>query len=472
MIRVLQELSKERRTSWSEWVAVIRENMVKWWQDTMPVCIRQEVHSLEAIEGLVQDLLQHCGQTLVTHWVTAQVQHSTGPAPTCPQCGTPMRYVSRHRPLHKLGWFGEYDWARPYWVCGAGHGGKAPADDVLGLGPEHLTPALARLVTEYAVNAPFDQVPEMVESALNLRVDGETVRRITERVGQQAELQEQDQITTVARGERKEGGDPGPQGPEALLVSVDGAMVQFCEDHAWHEVKVGVSVPLALSSSTGPAVRGVGMASPDYCLGLESRPDFWPRVYAHAVQQGLESPSCRLVALLGDGADWIWRYGAEYLSLPGKTLIEIVDIYHAREHLWAFATAQFGHGTAACTAWATPLNATLETQGVAPILEALAACPEEAARDPAEARTHVHYFHHQQTRMDYPRYARMGLPIGSGIVEGACKTVLKQRLTAGGMQWTRRGAQAVATLRALHRSHQWDAWWHTQPYGRTVQRIA
>ena len=109
---------------------------------------------------------------------------------------------------------------------------------------------------------------------------------------------------------------------------------------------------------------------------------------------------------------------------------------------------------------------------MAPILEALAACPEEAARDPAEARTHVHYFHHQQTRMDYPRYARMGLPIGSGIVEGACKTVLKQRLTAGGMQWTRRGAQAVATLRALHRSHQWDAWWHTQPYGRTVQRIA
>ena len=109
-------------------------------------------------------------------------------------------------------------------------------------------------------------------------------------------------------------------------MSVDGAMCPVVCGSCLAEVKVGVSVPLALSSSTGPAVRGVGMASPDYCLGLESRPDFWPRVYAHAVQQGLETPSCRLVALLGDGADGIGRYGAEYLSLPGKTLIEIVDI--------------------------------------------------------------------------------------------------------------------------------------------------
>ena len=166
-------------------------------------------------------------------------------------------------------------------------------------------------------------------------------------------------------------------------------------------------------------------------------------------------------------------YGAEYLSLPGKTLIEIVDIYHAREHLWAFSATQFGPGTAAYTAWATPLNATLETQGVAPILEALAACPEDAARDPAEARIHARYFHTSASPHGLsPRYARMGLPIGSGIVEGACKTVLKQRLTAGGMQWTREGAQAMATLRALHRSHQWDQFWRAGPYARASHRVA
>ena len=353
MIRASQKLNKERHTSWREWVAGMQEKIAEWWQDTMPACIRQEVQNLEAIEGMIDELLQHCGQTLVTHWVTAQVADATESHPPCPTCGKPLRCVSRHRSLHKTGRFGEYAWTRPYWVCGAGHGGWAPADEALELGPEHLTPTLARFVIEQAIDRPFDQVPTIVESAGNIPLDGETVRRITERVGQQAELQEQSQITTVAR-EREEGrnpgGNPGPKGPEALLVSVDGAMVQFCEDHAWHEVKVGVSVPLALSSATGPTVRDVGMASPDYCLGLESRPDFWPRVYAHAVQQGLETPSCRLVALLGNGADWIGRYGAEYLSLPGKTLIEIVDIYHAREHLWVFAAAQFGPGTTAYTA--------------------------------------------------------------------------------------------------------------------------
>ena len=164
--------------------------------------------------------------------------------------------------------------------------------------------------------------------------------------------------------------------------------------------------------------------------------------------------------------------GDTYLRVPGKTLVTTVDIFHAREHLWAFAAAQFGSGTEPYITWAAPCNDTLEAQGVSPILDALAECSGEDAREPHEAYTHAQYFQNQQTRMDYPRYARMGLSIGSGIVESACKTVLKQRLSAAGMRWTRPGAQAVATLRALHRSHQWDAWWHTQPYARPARPVA
>ena len=186
------------------------------------------------------------------------------------------------------------------------------------------------------------------------------------------------------------------------------------------------------------------------------------------MQNGLEAPRCHRIPLLGDGAHWIWEEGAMHLHLPGKTLVNTLDIFHAREHLWAFAAAQFGSGTEPYTTWASLFNDTLEAHGVGPILNALAECSDKDARDPEAARTHAQYFSNQQTRRDYPRYARMGLPIGSGIIEGACKTVLKQRLSAGGMPWTHLGAEAMATLRALHRSHQWDAWWCIQPYGRTA----
>jgi hypothetical protein len=78
MIRASQKLSKERHTSWREWVAGMQEKIAAWWQDTMPACIRQEVQNLEAIEGMIHELLQRCGQALVTHWVTAQVADATG----------------------------------------------------------------------------------------------------------------------------------------------------------------------------------------------------------------------------------------------------------------------------------------------------------------------------------------------------------------------------------------------------------
>ena len=116
MIRASQKWSKERHTSWTEWVAGMQEKIVEWWQDTMPACIRQEVQNLEAIEGMIDELLQHCGQALVTHWVTAQVADATESHPACPTCGKPWRCVSRHRSLHKTGRFGEYAWTRPYWV--------------------------------------------------------------------------------------------------------------------------------------------------------------------------------------------------------------------------------------------------------------------------------------------------------------------------------------------------------------------
>lgn len=73
-------------------------------------------------------------------------------------------------------------------------------------------------------------------------------------------------------------------------------------------------------------------------------------------------------------------------------------------------------------------------------------------------------------RLDYPRYRRAGFPIGSGIIESACKTVLKQRESGSGMRWVEVGAQAIATLRAVHRSGQWRTFWRKDPWAQLVPR--
>ncbi len=126
-----------------------------------------------------------------------------------------------------------------------------------------------------------------------------------------------------------------------------------------------------------------------------------------------------------------------------------MDIFHAREHLWAYARGYFDT-EAAATAWARPLNHGLETDGPGPILDAMAALEaHHPGANPTIIQEHHQYFVHQASRRDYPRYRALGLPIGSGIIEGTCKTLVKERLDAGGM-WTRAGAQAIGTLRALY----------------------
>ena len=79
------------------------------------------------------------------------------------------------------------------------------------------------------------------------------------------------------------------------------------------------------------------------------------------------------MVLLGDGADWIWRYGRQCLARKGVELVEIVDLYHAVEHLWTVAHAVFGAGSPQAVAWVAPLKRALQTDGVGPVLAALAA---------------------------------------------------------------------------------------------------
>lgn len=157
----------------------------------------------------------------------------------------------------------------------------------------------------------------------------------------------------------------------------------------------------------------------------------------------------RPLVLLGAGAKWIWGAVADQFG----SVTEIVDYFHACEHLSTVAGLLHGVGTASAGAWAATRREDLRTQGVDAILPHLAAPVGLSADAGAKLRIEQGYFRTNQARMQYPRFRAHGLPIGSGAVESSARHLIQQRLKRAGMRWSDAGARALIALRTQRASH-------------------
>ncbi len=466
---VTDGLRKDKRLE--AWVQEESERIATEILQRIPPAVRQTMTTLDAIETSAQVLTQRIGQRLTEALMDAAVPEPVG---ACRECRAPLRQVDRHRTRRITGIFGDYDWARPYLVCPNGHGSAVPHDRVLQLGPGQASPKLAAILARLAIEVPFDQVPDVVAETLGLSVDGEMVRRVTEQIGSWAESEEQIRIQASLCGNTPA---PTAPGPGTLLIALDGAMVhtlRLRDGHrGWHEAKVSVCArfePTPAQGSEETEDAKPCYASVDYGIGFEPQAAFLDRLYTHAVQAGLEDPSCHQIVVVADGAHWIWEQTAEHLRVPGKTWIEILDFYHASQHMWSVAKAVWPQDEGAQRALVDDVLHRLRHEGGG-ILDAVwGALPPLSPAAQETVTAEQAYFAFHRDRLDYPRYRAAGFPIGSGIIESACKTVLKQRESGSGMRWIEARAQAVATLRALHRSGRWQAFWQQDPWAQLVPR--
>jgi hypothetical protein len=429
---------------------------------------------LDGIEQRLQEVSRRVLGRVVEAVVTTIAAGQAVERPTCGVCQQTMRAVDPARPRALQGLVGDYRVRRAYFVCDRCGRGVAPLDERLGLGPGALSPGLARVACRVGIEEGFGSAADLLHETLRVDVATEAVRRVTEGIGAVAEAEQQVMIAQAQAGQ------PPPAdiepAPAALVVEVDGVHVHAGGD--WHEMKVGLVAPLGPATrtvkETGRVALTLGRQSA--CAGFETAALFWYRVSVAACQRGLMAPELALVVVLGDGADWIWRYAWQCLGRHGVEVVEIVDIFHAWGHLWKVANAVFGAGTARASAWVEPLKGDLLDTGPAPILAALAALSPAASdtdlgpdldSDAAEeVRKAIGYFTDHAARMDYPSFVARQLPIGSGGVESACKTLIQAREKHVGMRWSHDGAQVVASLQALHRSGRWDRFWQTHPQRR------
>jgi len=221
-----------------------------------------------------------------------------------------------------------------------------------------------------------------------------------------------------------------------VVLAVDGCQTPLQD--GWHEMKVGRVAPLGPATRTDHHTGRTYLAWGDaaICAGLEGAEDFWWRVAVTAWRGGLGQRTRRVV-VLGDGADWIWVRAAHFVGGLGVTVVEVLDIFHAYEHLWEDGRAVFD-APDALAAWAEPLADALYERGATAVLAALDALDPSGPTAAEVLRRERAYFADNAARMDYPRFVAAQLPIGSGAIESLCKTLIEARergrdaLDAGG----------------------------------------
>ena len=363
----------------------------------------------------------------------------------CPQCDHLVRMQSR-RPRTVQTTCGSLTIVRSWYSCARCGHGFSPADHGLALPPQtRLSPALEGWLVEVGAATTYRDGARLLARLTGLSVAPDTIRVHTTAVGENVADAEVAAIAQVQA--TRDAAEPVDAAPGMLVVEADGVMVRYQD--GWHEVKVGV---------VGGSQDG-GLSAPSYVAARESAEQFGPRLLAEAARRGaLEVvrwdggltghglAALRPVHVVGDGASWIWNLAAAHFG----ERTEVVDFYHAAEHIWTVARAVYPTEPLEAQVGADLSIRALRTVGVTPVRRALAALHRQPATRAAAdvVRVEHGYFTTNASRMDYPAIAAQGLPIGSGAVESSAKHVVQHRLKRPGQRWSARGATAMLALRS------------------------
>lgn len=394
---------------------------------------------LEAVRTALPELLRD-----VVVMATSSISLSeAGVKTACPECGQ-RTGVQSWRSRSVLTVCGKVSFQRPWYVCPKCGCGWSPADMGLELeSRSRLSAGLSDWLTRLgASSTSFEEAAVMLEELTGLEVSGETVRRRTEEQGALLEGVEQSAACQVAA--TREAAGQVDAAPGMMVAQTDGVMVRYLD--GWHEVKLGL---------LGGYVDGK-LVAPSYVAARQSAEEFGPRLLAEAARRGAleitgwQGPIAgkglallREVVVLGDGAHWIWNMADDHFG--ART--EIVDFYHASEHVWVAAKALYGEGTRKANSWAECQIDKLYEKGPKPLLRSLrrAKAPNDQAAE--IIRRERGYFSSNASRMDYPAFLKRGLPIGSGAIESAARHLVQDRLKRPGARWSSDGAAAVLAVR-------------------------
>jgi hypothetical protein len=378
----------------------------------------------------------------------------------CP-CGQQAHYrEQRSKPV--LTAVGPVEILRPYYLCAHCGIGQFPVDVELDIEDTEISPGVRRMQALVGQEAPFDHGRQQMKVLAGLEVTTKSVERTAEAIGADIAQREQAEIQKALQLELPVvAGDTIP----VLYVQMDGTGVPVVKKETvgrqgkmegqpphTREVKLG-----CVFTQTSWDQEGYPIRDPDsttYTGAIESAEQFGRRIYAQACGRGFSRALKKVV--IGDGAEWIWHL----VALHFPEAIQIVDLYHARQHLWEVARKLYADDAGKQKAWMKMHQKRLLDRGkIEKLVAALRSIESDNPEVREKMRIEADYFERNTGRMRYPKFRGQHLFVGSGVIEAGCKTVVAFRLKRSGMFWTVRGANAILALRCCHLNGDFENYW-------------
>jgi hypothetical protein len=415
---------------------------------------------LEAVEMAFRAALHEAGAAALTHLLQFSEPVADQRAIPCP-CGSQAHYRElRSRRL--LTALGEVRLTRPWYLCPCCHNGQFPVDRQLDVENRDCSPGVRRMDAIVGQQGPFDRGRQQMKVLAGLEVSTKSVERTAEEIGSDIVAREQREIRKAVQLDLPViVGEAIP----ILYVQMDGTGVPVVEKETegrkgktegqpahTREVKLGCVFTQTTSDEKGYAIRDPD--STTYTGAIETAEAFGRRIYLEAWNRGW--PHAIQKVVISDGAEWI-RNIVE-IHFPGAT--HIVDLYHARQHLWEVARLLYPNDPAPQKAWMRVHQKRLLDKGkIEKLVAALRALHHSDPKVLQKIRIEADYFEKNAERMRYPKFRKLHLFVGSGVIEAGCKTIVASRLKQSGMFWTVRGANAIIALRCCHLNGRFEDYW-------------
>ena len=417
---------------------------------------------LEAIEMAVRSALHQAGAGALTELLRF-------PAPAAGQrslpcsCGHQAHYHElRSKPV--LTAVGQVKVSRPYYLCPHCHNGQFPADAELDIEGTEVSPGVRRMKASVGQEVPFDQGRRLMKDLAGLEVSTKSVERTAEAIGADIAAVEKREINQAMQLDLPIViGKPIP----VLYVEMDGTGVPVVKKETvgrpgkttgqpahTREVKLG-----CVFTQTARDKKGYPIRDPDsttYVGAIETAEEFGKRLYLEAWNRGWSRAKKKVV--IGDGAEWIWNLADQHF--PGA--IKIVDLFHARQHLWELARKLHPNDDGNQKRWMQLHQPLLDEGKMKKLTVALRSIFTDNPELADKIRIEADYFHRNALRMRYPKFRRLHLFVGSGVIEADCKTVIGKRFKQSGMFWTVQAANAIIALRCSHLNRRFEDYWEAR----------
>lgn len=418
---------------------------------------------LEALETVVRSAMHRAGAVVLSELLRFPVPTAEQRSLPC-ACGQQAGYRElRAKPV--LTAVGTVTVSRPYYLCPHCHTGQSPADVDLDIENSESSPGVRRMQALVGQDVAFDHGREQLKMLAGLEVTTKAVERTAEAIGDDIAQNERQQMQRAVQLDLPiVVGEP----VSILYVQMDGTGVPVVKKETegrkgktdgqpahTREAKLG-----CVFTQTGWDQEGYPIRDPDsttYTGAIETAEEFGKRLYVEAWKRGWSRADKKVV--IGDGAEWIWNLAEQHF--PGA--IQIVDLYHARQHLWDVARGLYPSDLVGQKAWMKLHQKRLLDQGkIEKLIAALQAIRSSNSDVAEKIRTEADYFRRNADRMRYPKFRKQHLFVGSGVIEAGCKTVIGSRLKQSGMFWTVHGANAILALRCCHLNGRFEDYWEAR----------